>query len=290
MVGLLDPVQSAMDFRRDATFSEWADVLRRVGVSAKEDGASKPKSESPLDAGSGAAKGLGDDTGTSSLGFMEGMATFGANALGIAGFGVPSAIGLGLGIAQNSTSLSALSAIRDAMDDTSASVSSTDGGDPTGDPDGSSASGTDSDPGGHGPGGSSGVSGNGPDADAGGDSNGDGPGGSADGGGDGDGDGGGDGGGDGFRYGGLVLTHGDGDDDAGSVRVSNGEYILPADVVRRWLPLFEEIRQTGRVPSNPEQFQVNDENHFRRLSMALAQRNSSPAAQETTRGKGLLSR
>lgn len=53
--------------------------------------------------------------GQSDLGLLDGIATFGTNALGIATFGVPSALGLAYGIANNNPSLSFKDALRDGL-------------------------------------------------------------------------------------------------------------------------------------------------------------------------------
>lgn len=300
MAGLLDPVQSAMDYRRDATFTEWADVMNRVGVSSDTGSASTAPvvtAGNVVQGDSKDGKSAPDANGNptdpsekdSGKGFVDGLATFGMNALGVAGFGVPSALGLGLGVAQNRESLSLAPAVLGMFGV---------GGDKASEG-GIGGYGTEgrgaTDPGVAGVAG--GVTGRGADvgkndaesgfgvaeSGGGGDGASDGGGGSEGSGGQGAGDG-------GWANGGLIMAPGDGNDDAGRARVSNGEYVMPAEVVRKWLPLLEALRQTGDLPGDPAAFAVKDDAHFAQLVRDLAQKTSTPAAQEATRGKGLLPR
>jgi hypothetical protein len=101
---------------------------------------------------------------------------------------------------------------------------------------------------------------------------------------------GGDGGDGGFRHGGLVDGPGDGNDDAVKSRLSDGEFVLPAKIAGEWLPLLEHLRQTGELPDNPAEYRTRSDAQRQRLDAALAQRSGTPAAQERTRGRGLLSR
>lgn len=291
ITGLLDPIRSAEDFRRDATFSEWRAVMERTGAT----GGAAETDAADVVRGDGQAKGLGDHTNTSSKGFVDGLATFGLNALGVATFGVPTALGLGLGVARNQESLSLAPAVLGMFGQDDAGDPSAGSGNKgaTG-PDGMDASGPAGAGGGVGGKGSSadpsgnpgkGDNGTGMGVDAGG--GGDGPG---DGGGSGGGNGGdgGDGGDGGFKHGGLVDGPGDGNDDAVKTRLSDGEYVLPAKIAGEWLPLLEHLRQTGELPENPMAYRTRDAAQRKRLDAELAQRSSSPARMERTRGKGLL--
>jgi hypothetical protein len=288
MFGLLTPLQSAADFRRDATFSEWRGVMDRIGAGS----ASPAASPENVVRGDGQAKGLGDHTNTSNKGFVDGLATFGMNALGVAAFGPATALGIGLGVARNDESLSMMSAVpglfgQDDAGDPSPGMGSKGA---TG-PDAADASGPDGAGGGVGGKGSSadpsgnpgkGDNGTGMGVDSGGGGDGPGSDGSGDGG---SGEGGGDGG---FTHGGLVDGPGDGNDDAVKTKLSDGEYVLPAKIAGEWLPLLEHLRQTGELPDDPAAYRTRDAAHRKRLDAELAQRSSSPARMEQTRGKGLL--
>jgi len=172
-------------------------------------------------------------------GTLGDMGTAAMNALGVIGFGPFSALGIGYGIANNSKSLSTMSALKGIAnslgfgDDTGGSLGFGPGpgvGNPG--PDGA--------PGGSD--GSAGPSGSSPGSSSGGamgaesgstgtsnDSGGSAPGGE-------------------MRDGGLVRGVGDGDDDANMRWLSNGEFVMPAGVTANMLPVLEYMRQTGKLP------------------------------------------
>lgn len=112
--GVDDAVHSFGGNGRSASFSNLS-----PGATGLMGGAPATASIDSARAGVDDSSTHGDHTanpgGFSSKGIGEGLATFGPNALGLGAFGLPSAIGMAYGIANNNPSLSFAAAIRDAF-------------------------------------------------------------------------------------------------------------------------------------------------------------------------------